>query len=72
MLAFTFAFYSFVSLDAIPTTLDHVTFMLSRPGIAINFDHSGKLNFSDLTPTLQLLGNEVPILNIKGFYSQQF
>lgn len=72
MLAFIFAFYSFVSSGAIPSILDHVIFMLSRSGIAINFDHSGKLFFSDLTPTVQLLGNEVPILDIKGFHPQQF
>lgn len=66
-----FAFYSCASSGTIPSILDHVIFMLSTSGTATNFDHSGKLFFSALT-TVQLLGNEVPTLNMKGFTPQQF
>lgn len=69
MLAFIFAFYCCASSGTIPSILDHVIFMLSTSGTATNFDHSGELVFSDLT-TVQLLGNEVPVLNTQGFHPQ--
>lgn len=63
---FSLGILSSLSSSAIPSIFDHVVFMLMRDEIAI----SGKLIFfSDLTPPVQLLGNEVPIIVVKGFHA---